>query len=87
MASTLEGTLKNRGVLGDSQTAVGGKQGALTGSIFSEVPVLTVEMVVLNNKADAMVIQTKAGQDQMALALANGIIQYVMPSADKGNPK
>jgi N-acetylmuramoyl-L-alanine amidase len=85
MANTLEGTLKNGGVRGDSQTAVGSKQGALTGSIFSEVPVLTVEMVVLSNKADAMVIQTKAGQDQMALALANGIVQYVMPSQGRAS--
>jgi len=87
MAAGLEGTLKNGGVRGDSQTAVGSKQGALTGSIFSEVPVLTIEMVVLNNKADAMVIQTKAGQDQMAQAIANGIRQYVDSAQGKGDVK
>ena len=34
------------GVKTDRQTAIGGKQGALTGSVFSEVPVVTVEMLV-----------------------------------------
>jgi hypothetical protein len=36
--------LRDGGVLGDSRTAIGSRQGALTGSIFSRVPVVTVEM-------------------------------------------
>jgi N-acetylmuramoyl-L-alanine amidase len=37
IAAGLEGRLKNGGVRGDSKTAIGSKQGALTGSIFSKV--------------------------------------------------
>ena len=43
--AALGGALADRGIKGDSATGVGGKQGALTGSIFSQVPALTVEMV------------------------------------------
>jgi len=39
--------LKDGGVRGDSKTLIGSKQGALTGSIFSQVPIVTIEMVVL----------------------------------------
>ena len=76
MAKALDGTLKNGGVRGDSKTAVGGKQGALTGSIFSEVPVVTIEMVVLSNKGDAEFIKTEEGQQQMAEAIADGISHF-----------
>ncbi len=79
MGRALNDLLKNGGVRGDSQTFVGGKQGALTGSIFSEVPVLTIEMVVLSHKADAALIQTEAGQNRMAQAIADGILQFVAP--------
>ncbi len=87
MGRALEGVLKNGGVRGDSQTAVGSKQGALTGSIFSEVPVLTIEMVVLSHKTDADLIKTEAGQDKMAKAIADGILQYVAPSSGRGASK
>src|ERR1700686_1110396 len=50
MAKSLSGMLKNGGVRGDSQTAIGSKQGALTASIFSQIPIVTVEMVVLSNR-------------------------------------
>lgn len=79
MGRALEGMLKNGGVRGDSQTFVGSKQGALTGSIFSQVPVLTIEMVVLSHKSDAAFIQTEAGQNRMAQAIADGILQFVAP--------
>lgn len=65
------------GVLGDSQTAVGAQQGALTGSIFSQVPAITVEMVSLANPADDAFITTENGQMQMARALAAGIEAYL----------
>ena len=87
MGRALEGVLKNGGVRGDSQTLIGGRQGALTGSIFSQVPVLTIEMVVLSHKADAAFIQTEAGQNRMAQALADGILQYIIPSQEKANRK
>jgi N-acetylmuramoyl-L-alanine amidase len=82
MGRALNGVLKNGGVRGDSQTFIGSKQGALTGSIFSQVPVLTIEMVVLSHKADAALIQTEAGQNSMVQALADGIVQYVLPSQE-----
>lgn len=66
--------LHDGGLKGDSQTFIGSKQGALTGSIFSEVPVVLVEMVVLSNASDARFIGTSDGQEAMAQALASGVI-------------
>ena len=77
MATLLAGVLKDGGVRGDSKTLIGSKQGALTGSIFSQVPVVTIEMVVLSNKADAAFIKSKSGQQQMAQALAAGVMKFV----------
>ena len=57
----------------DSQTFVGNKQGALTGSIFSKVPALVVEMVYLNNASDAAFIKEPQNQLLLAKALLNGI--------------
>jgi N-acetylmuramoyl-L-alanine amidase len=68
--------LRNGGVLGDSRTFVGSRQGALTGSIFSRVPVVTVEMAVLTHAADARFIASPDGQRRMARALAAGIAQF-----------
>lgn len=78
MAPALKGILKDGGVRGDSQTLIGSKQGALTGSIFSQVPVVTIEMVVLRNKSDAEFIKTRAGQRKMAQAIAAGV-RKVLP--------
>ena len=77
MLSILRGHLKDRGVKGESRTKVGRMQGALTGSILSKAPVVTVEMVFLNNRHDANFIKTEAGQSRMARALANGVIDYL----------
>ena len=71
--AALGGALADRGIKGDSATGVGGKQGALTGSIFSQVPALTVEMVVLTDTHDYHFIRTRAGQQQMARALLAGV--------------
>jgi N-acetylmuramoyl-L-alanine amidase len=79
MAGVLAGVLKDGGVRGDSKTFVGSKQGALTGSIFSQVPAVLVEMVVLSNQADAEFIKTEAGQLKMAQAIAQGIKLYLKP--------
>lgn len=67
---------RDAGIKGDSKTAIGGKQGALTGSIFSRVPALTVEMCVLTNAHDYNFIRTPAGQDAMARALLAGVEAY-----------
>ena len=74
--AALHGSLRNAGIKGDSKTGVGGKQGALTGSIFSHVPALTVEMCVLTNAHDYRFIRTQTGQDQMAHALLAGVEAY-----------
>lgn len=74
--AALHGALRDAGIKGDSQTGVGSKQGALTGSIFSHVPALTVEMCVLTNAHDYKFIHTAAGQEQMAQALLAGVEAY-----------
>lgn len=76
MSVVLAGKLKDGGIRGDSKTSVGEKQGALTGSIFSEIPVVTVEMVVLTNLSDARFIKDENNQELMAQAIAAGILQY-----------
>lgn len=73
MREKLKGALKDGGVRGDSKTYIGSRQGALTGSIYSRVPIVTIEMVVLNNKSDAEFIKSQSGQQKMAEAIASGI--------------
>ena len=64
----------------DYQTKVGREQGgALTGSIFSEVPVVTIEMVTLSDPGDAEFIKTEEGQRRMADAIADGVARYAAP--------
>jgi len=81
LAEGLNGALEDNGVRTDFQTKVGRDQGgALTGSIFSEVPVVTIEMVVLSDDSDAEFIKTEEGQRRMAEAIAKGVERYVGPS-------
>jgi len=77
LAEQLAGRLHDGGVLGDSRTYIGGQQGALTGSIFSSVPVVTIEMVVLSHRSDAKFIASDSGAAIMAAALAAGAARYV----------
>ena len=80
LAEGLAGALNDNGVRTDYQTKVGREQGgALTGSIFSEVPVVTIEMVVLSNPGDAEFIKTEEGQRRMAEAIADGVARFVAP--------
>jgi N-acetylmuramoyl-L-alanine amidase len=81
MSRMLAGKLKDGGVRGDSKTAIGSKQGALTGSVFSDVPVVLIEMVTLSNARDAAFIEQPAGQSLMAQAIAQGIARYA-PAAN-----
>ena len=82
MSEVLEGELGDNGVRTDYQTKVGREQGgALTGSIFSEVPVVTVEMVVLSDPLDADFIKREAGQQRMAEAIAAGVARFAPPRA------
>ena len=71
LAGKLRGTLRT-----DFQSLVGSRQGALTSSIFSEIPTVTVEMAVLTNYSDALFIKSEQGQDLMAKAIAAGILGY-----------
>ena len=77
MAAALGDALSDRGVLTDSQTLVGSRQGALTGSIFSQVPVVLIEMVVLSDSSDAAFIKGDGGAERMARAIAAGVQRYV----------
>lgn len=78
MNTLLSGSiLRDNGVKGDSATSIGSKQGALTGSIFSTVPAVTVEMCFLSNADDAQFISSESGQDKMAAALALGVVEYL----------
>ena len=74
--AALGGALADRGAIGESKSFVGGKQGALTGSIFSHVPALTVEMCVLTNSHDYRFARTAAGQESLARALFAGVTAY-----------
>ena len=64
------------GIKGDSKTSVGSRQGALTGSIFSEIPVVTIEMVVITDPEEEAFIASEEGQDKMARAIVAGIDAY-----------
>lgn len=72
-AKVLRGSLPNLGVKGESATFIGGKQGALTASIFARVPALTVEMCVLTNNHDYAFIRSAQGQNAMSRALLAGV--------------
>ena len=67
----------SKGLASDDKTAVGSKQGALTGSIFSKVPVLLVEMVVLTSTKDEDFIASDAGKNSMVEALEAGVLAAV----------
>jgi N-acetylmuramoyl-L-alanine amidase len=72
-ASMLTGHLKDRGLRTDRHTAIGGRQGALTGSIHSKVPVVLIEMAVLTNAKDDAFMATDRGQTIVATAVADGV--------------
>lgn len=73
MADVLKGHLPDEGLRSDVKTAVGAKQGALTGSIHSEVPAVLVEMVVLTNPRDEAFIVSQSGKRKMVEAISAGV--------------
>jgi N-acetylmuramoyl-L-alanine amidase len=77
MSPILRGWIKDRGLRTERFTKVGKADGALTSSVYSEVPTVTVEMVFLNNRWDARFIRSEVGQDLMAKALTAGINRFV----------
>ncbi|HEX7318085.1 MAG TPA: N-acetylmuramoyl-L-alanine amidase [Pyrinomonadaceae bacterium] len=88
LAEGLRGALEDNGVRTDYQTKVGRDQGgALTGSIYSEVPVVTIEMVVLSDPADAEFIKAEDGQRRLAESIADGVARFVAPVKDVSSEK
>jgi N-acetylmuramoyl-L-alanine amidase len=73
VVSVLRGKLGDRGVHTEAATMIGSKQGALTGSIYSKVPVILVEMAVLQNPHDDLFISRREGQALLARAITAGI--------------
>ena len=79
---SLNGALPNRGIRPDAKTAVGSQQGgALTGSIYSHVPVLLVEMAVITNPRDEAFLASRRGQDRLAQALTEGTLAVLQSRA------
>lgn len=70
---SLNGFVSDRGLMSDLQTAIGHKQGALTGSIFLKVPILLVEMLVLTNPKDENLLSEQDGFERLAEALRAGV--------------
>ena len=73
MAETLRGELLDNGLRTDRETEVGHRQGALTGSVYSRVPVILVEACVLTNPQDERFIGSKRGQTAVVKALFQGV--------------
>lgn len=73
LAAGLKGSLADQGLMSDVRTAVGAKQGALTGSVFSEVPVVLVEMATITLRHDEEFMLSEGGQAKMAAALEAGV--------------
>ena len=69
----LAGKVKGRGLHVDAEAYVGDRQGALTGSIFSTVPVVVIEMVTLCNQSDDAFIASESGRAMMAKAIASAL--------------
>jgi N-acetylmuramoyl-L-alanine amidase len=76
MREVLSGVVGDNRAKGDTATKIGGQQGALTGSIYSQAPTVTVEMVFLSNQSDAHFIGTEQGRTKMVEALAAGVDCY-----------
>jgi N-acetylmuramoyl-L-alanine amidase len=79
LSAGLKGELDDQGLMSDIKTAVGGKQGALTGSIFSKVPVVLVEMATITLKRDEAFMLSQVGQRKMSEALAAGVKAALRP--------
>lgn len=72
--SVLKGKHPDRGLRNESKTAIGAKQGALTGSIFSEVPVVLVEMATLTMPDDEAFVASKSGMKLLTQAVVEGTV-------------
>ncbi len=66
---SLDGTLRDRRLRTDTATAVGAKYGALVGSIYSKVPVILVEVLVITNPQDEAVFLDPKGKKRIIASL------------------
>jgi N-acetylmuramoyl-L-alanine amidase len=66
---------------------VGSRHGALIGSIFSKVPVVLVEMVVLTNAKDEAFLLSAKGRSAMAEALAKGVLAALSDAGERAVAK
>ncbi|OIO93667.1 MAG: hypothetical protein AUJ92_11865 [Armatimonadetes bacterium CG2_30_59_28] len=73
LSQSLKGLLPVHPVKTDRQTLIGSRQGALTGSIYSQVPVVLIEMVNLKNSQDSKFIASELGQWAIAQAIAKAV--------------
>lgn len=73
LVAALKGKHPDRGLHTDRQTAIGRRQGALTGSIHAKVPVLLVELAVLTNPRDERFLASKGGQEAICQALRKAV--------------
>ncbi len=80
IVNKLTGKLTDNGIKTDYATAIGRKQGALTGSVYSQVPVALVEMVFLSNPQNAAFVKSSKGQELLAAAFADGLATYLKTS-------
>ncbi|MBC8102865.1 MAG: N-acetylmuramoyl-L-alanine amidase, partial [Cytophagales bacterium] len=53
------------------------RQGALTGSVFSKVPVLLIEMGVLTNPRDEAILASAKGQAKIADAITAATLAVI----------
>lgn len=82
LAKQLLGSLPDRGLHTDDATMIGGKQGALTGSIYSQVPVLLVEMLVITDPRDEAFVASPKGFEKLCNALAKAVLQLKPPTTN-----
>jgi len=69
------GPIKSRGVKSEEFTYAGGLQGALTISIYAEVPVITLELGFLDHEIDGPFLASAAGKILWVETLVQAIVQ------------
>lgn len=78
LRSQLKGYLHHNPVRTDDSTYVGSRQGGvLTGSIFSRVPTVLIEMCDLTSRHDDKIIGSDEGRERVAKALDVAIERYL----------
>lgn len=80
----LNGVFRVNSLRTDRQTAIGSRQGALTGSIYSRVPIVTVELGYLDNPNDVAFLTATDSRRLLVEALAEAIRTY--PGTRSNNP-